>query len=82
MLESIINNLTKQQKIDLYIRGIPSQLISSWRIGKRRPTYAQCVSLCAVTGYDLPKLLTEVALNDAKPEDREKFEHLLNEIAD
>ena len=78
MLTQIIESLTKQQKVDLYARDIPPQTISYWKTGKRKPTYAQCISLSIVTGCDLQKLLTEIALTEAKPEDREKFAHLLD----
>jgi len=77
MLISILNNLTKEQRLQLHIRGIPSSLTSSWRTGKRRPTYAQCVYLAEITGSDLPKLLTEVALGDVPKETAQKFEYLI-----
>lgn len=78
MLNNILNSLTKEQRMALHIRGIPSSLTSAWRLGKRRPTYAQCVSLCEVTGCDLPRLLTEIALAEARPEQQQMFAHLLD----
>lgn len=79
MLKQIINALTKEQKVDLFARDILPQTISYWKVGKRRPTYAQCISLAEITGADLPKLLTEVALNDGTPEQQEKFKHLIKD---
>lgn len=73
MLVSILNNLTKEQRLQLHIRGIPSSLTSSWRTGKRRPTYAQCVYLAEVTGANLQDLLTEIALNEVPEEVANKF---------
>jgi len=81
MLLEVINNLTQQQRLELHIKGVTSQLTSAWRNGKRRPTYAQCVSLAEVTGCDLQKLLTEVALGDATPEQQKKFKHLMKGFA-
>lgn len=79
MLKNLLNSLTKEQRLELHIKGIPSQVTSSWRTGKRRPTYAQCISLAEVTGANLQKLLLEVALNDGTPEQQEKFKHLLKD---
>lgn len=73
MLTELINNLTKEQRIELHVRGIPSQLTSAWRTGRRRPTYAQCVYLAEVTGANLQDLLTEIALNEVPEEVANKF---------
>lgn len=77
MLLTTINNLTKEQRLELHINGMPSSVTSSWRTGKRKPTYAQCVALAAITGCDLERLLLEIALSEAKEEFKEKFAHLL-----
>jgi len=79
MLTQLLSALTRQQKIDLFARNIPPQTISYWRKGGRMPTYEQCVSLAEVTGADLPKLLTEIALSKATPEQQEKFKHLIKD---
>ena len=79
MLKELLNNLTKEQRLELHIKGIPSQITSAWRTGKRRPTYAQAVSLAVVTGADLKDLLIEIALGDALPEDKEALESLLKD---
>lgn len=75
MLIQIIESLTKEQKADLYLRDIPPQLVSAWKTGRRRPTYAQCIRLADVTGTDAKELLFQVALHDVTPEERKKFLH-------
>ena len=78
MLTQLINNLTKEQKVQLFARDIPPQTISYWRSGKRRPTYAQAVSLAFVTGADLKELLLEIALEDVHEMDKEAAKAILN----
>jgi PHP family Zn ribbon phosphoesterase len=73
MLLEVINSLTREQKAKLLIRGIESPLISAWRTGRRRPTYAQCVYLAEITGTNLQNLLTEIALKEVPEEIANKF---------
>jgi len=82
MLINLINDLTKQQRIDLFAQGISSPVMSMWRTGKRKPTYAQCVALSEITGCELDKLLVEVALNEATPAQKKKFSHLMKGYAE
>lgn len=77
-MNQIINELTKEQKVALYAKDIYPQLVSAWKNGKRRPTYSQAVSLAAVTGANLKNLLVEIALEEARPEDKELFKNLVN----
>jgi len=78
MLKTLINNLTRQQRAELLLRGIESPLISAWKNDRRRPTYAQAVSLAVVTKTNTKDLLLEVALGDALPEDKEVAKDLAN----
>ena len=77
MFKKLVEGLTKEQKVKLYERDIYPQVVSAWKNDRRRPTYAQCVTLAEITGADLPRLLTEVALKDATPEQQEMFKHYL-----
>lgn len=79
MLKTLIDNLTREQKAELLLRGIESPLISAWKNDRRRPTYAQAVSLAVVTGTDVKDLLLEIALGDALPEDKEAIKNAVNE---
>lgn len=73
MLKNILNNLTKEQRMELHNKGIPSQLTSAWRTGRRRPTYAQAVYLAQTTGANLKDLLIEIALNEVPEEVAKQF---------
>lgn len=64
MLKQIIEALTKDQKVDLFANDIPPQTINYWKKGERNPTYVQCVILSKITGANLSKLLTEIALKE------------------
>jgi len=74
MLIETINNLTREQRAELLLRGIESPLLSAWRNGKRRPTYAQAVSIAVVAKIDIKDLLLEIALGDALSQDKKIIE--------
>lgn len=69
--------MTKEQRLQLHIKGVTASVMSMWRTGKRKPTFPQCVYLSEITGAELDKLLVEVALIDATEEQRKKYAHLL-----
>jgi len=74
MINQLIESLTKEQKAELLMKDIPPQLISAWKTGRRRPTYAQCIRFAEVTKCNVKDLLFEIALMDITEEERKNYE--------
>jgi hypothetical protein len=77
VFQTLITNLTAQQREKLHAFSVDATVLSRWKSGKRLPTEPQAVALADVCGVDRHKLQDEIALLKATPEQRRLLERLM-----
>lgn len=80
MFDQVLTRLTADQKHDLAARGIPRQLLSNWKTGRRKPTPQQVVHLAEVAGVNRHALQDEITLLSATPKQRAMLQGALGKL--
>lgn len=80
MFQTLLTNLTREQRIELRAFGIEDTLLSHWRANRRIPTQVQTVALAEICKVDRHALQDEIALLRATPEQRRLLESLMGKL--